>query len=151
MARMTEDGFGLAAIHDEDDALALMYFGAKGMTRDADEYLATLGLARAHHRILFVIARRKRLTVGDLIATLGVTKQALHRPMKQLLDAGYVTWKRDAAERRSKLLRLTAKGRTIEDEASGRERAVMKRAFRKVGKEGRAAWITVMATVAEDA
>jgi hypothetical protein len=35
----------LGKIHPEDDALELMYFGSRGMTRRADEYLATLGLA----------------------------------------------------------------------------------------------------------
>ncbi|WP_334485937.1 hypothetical protein [Bradyrhizobium algeriense] len=33
-----------------DDALELMYFGWRGMTLAADEYLGTLGLSRAHHR-----------------------------------------------------------------------------------------------------
>jgi hypothetical protein len=35
----------LGKIHPEDDALELMYFGSRGMTRRADEYLATFGLA----------------------------------------------------------------------------------------------------------
>src|SRR6188472_3420627 len=70
----------LPKIHELDDALALMYFGWRGMTLAADNYLATLGLSRAHHRILYVIARRPGISVGTLIEVIGVSKQAMNKP-----------------------------------------------------------------------
>ena len=42
----------LRKLHDLDAALELMYYGWRGMTLSADQYLATLGLSRPHHRIL---------------------------------------------------------------------------------------------------
>ncbi len=46
----------LNKLHDLDAALELMYYGWRGMTLSADQYLATLGLSRPHHRILYVVA-----------------------------------------------------------------------------------------------
>src|SRR6187402_2288301 len=97
-----------------DDALALMYFGWRGMTRAADEYLATVGLSRVHQRILYAVLRGEGITMSDLLAILQISKQALHRPMKQLLDEGYVAVKRDPARHRFKILELTPAGRAVE-------------------------------------
>lgn len=133
-----------------DDALALMYFGWRGMTRAADDYLATVGLSRVHHRILYTVLRRDNITMSDLLAILQISKQALHRPMKQLLDAGYIAVKRDPARHRFKLLELTAAGRAVERIASGHERKVMARAFKKAGAGSEAAWSAVMAEAARD-
>ncbi|MFX8246752.1 helix-turn-helix domain-containing protein, partial [Acinetobacter baumannii] len=77
---------GLAKIHELDPALELMFFGWRGMTDKADAYLATVGLSRVHHRILYVSARKPDVTVGSLQEILGISKQALHRPLKHLLD-----------------------------------------------------------------
>lgn len=133
-----------------DDALALMYFGWRGMTRAADDYLATVGLSRVHHRILYTVLRGDDITMSDLLAILQISKQALHRPMKQLLDEGYVAVKRDPARHRFKLLELTPAGRTVERIASGHERKVMARAFRKAGAGSQAAWSAVMAEAARE-
>jgi len=131
-----------------DDALELMYYGWRGMTRDADAYLATLALSRVHHRILYTIARAEAPTVTALMAILGVSKQALHRPMRQLLDGGYVETARDPARHRYKILALTAAGRAVEAQASEFERQVMRDAFAQVGRVGRDAWAEVMASIA---
>ncbi len=131
-----------------DDALALMYYGWRGMTREADAYLATLGLSRVHHRMLYAIARAEAPTVTGLLAILGVSKQALHRPMRQLLDGGYVETARDPARHRFKILALTPAGREVEARASEHERRVMREAFDQVGRVGRDAWAEVMASIA---
>jgi DNA-binding MarR family transcriptional regulator len=143
-------GRDLSRLEPLDDALALMYFGWRGMTRAADDYLATIGLSRVHHRILYTIARADNLTVSDLLTILQISKQALHRPMTQLLDAGYVTADRDPARHRFKLLGLTPAGRAVERVASGHERKVMARAFKKAGAGSQAAWSGVMAEAARD-
>ena len=139
----------LAKIHELDDALELMYFGWRGMTLAADEYLATLGLSRPHHRILYVIARQPSLSVGSLIEVLGISKQALNGPLNLLLRRELVTSERSPEQHRSKLLRLTEEGRRIEHRASSLERKVMKKAFESVGPSGAEAWMTVMKTIAD--
>lgn len=138
----------LKKLDPTDDALELMYYGWRGMTREADAYLATLGLSRVHHRMLYAIARHDTPTVTDLLAILGVSKQALHRPMRQLLDGGYVETTRHPDRHRYKILALTASGREVERRASECERRVMREAFEQVGRIGRDAWSEVMASVA---
>ncbi|MFY0573540.1 MarR family winged helix-turn-helix transcriptional regulator [Cystobacter fuscus] len=109
---------------------------------------ATLGLSRVHHRILYAIARREGITITDLLEILGVTKQALHRPMKQLIDGGYVVTGRDPSRHRYKVLALTPAGQAVEHRASSHEREVMRRAFEHVGHSGRDARSAVMAAIA---
>src|SRR6266700_7262833 len=98
----------IGKLHPEDDALELMYFGSRGMTRRADRYLATLGLSRVHHRILYTVARGGGMSVTDLLIVLSLSKQALHRPMKQLVEKNYVEITRDPTRHRYKVLNLTA-------------------------------------------
>ncbi len=91
-----------------------MYYGWRGMTLEADEYLAKQGLSRPHHRILYVVARRPDIAIGALIEILGISKQALNRPLNLLLERKLLTSKRAPEQHRSKLLRLTEAGRRIE-------------------------------------
>jgi DNA-binding MarR family transcriptional regulator len=139
----------LKQIHELDDALELMYFGWRGMTLAADEYLDTLGLSRVHHRILYVIARRPCISVGSLIEVIGVSKQALNRPLNLLLRRDLVISERSAEQHRSKLLSLTDEGKRVENRASSHERKVMKKAFDSVGSSGAEAWKMVMKTIAK--
>ena len=139
----------LKKIHELDDALELMYFGWRGMTLAADEYLGTLGLSRAHHRILYVIARRPGISVGSLVEVIGVSKQALNRPLNLLLQRDLVISERSAEQHRSKLLSLTEEGKRVEHRASSHERKVMKKAFDSAGSSGTESWKMVMKTIAE--
>jgi DNA-binding MarR family transcriptional regulator len=139
----------LKKLHDLDAALELMYYGWRGMTLSADRYLATLGLSRPHHRILYVVARQPGISIGSLIEVLGISKQALNRPLGLLLQRKLLTSQRSPEQHRSKLLRLTEAGQRIERRASGYERAVMRAAFDRVGPSGAAAWMAVMEAIAD--
>ena len=139
----------LDKLHDLDAALELMYYGWRGMTLEADAYLAKQGLSRPHHRILYVVARRPDIAIGALLAVLGISKQALSRPLNLLLERKLVTSKRSPEQHRSKLLRLTAAGQRIEQRASDHERNVMRQAFDRAGVSGAAAWMAVMEAIAD--
>ncbi|MGL9623871.1 MarR family transcriptional regulator [Bradyrhizobium sp. U531] len=139
----------LDKLHDLDAALELMYYGWRGMTLEADEYLAKQGLSRPHHRILYVVARRPDIAIGALLEVLGISKQALNRPLNLLLERKLVTSKRAPEQHRSKLLRLTAAGQRIEQRASDHERNVMRQAFDRAGASGTAAWMAVMGAIAD--
>jgi DNA-binding MarR family transcriptional regulator len=140
----------LRKLHDLDAALELMYYGWRGMTLSADRYLATLGLSRPHHRILYVVARQPDISIGALIDVLGISKQAVSRPLKALLERKLLTSQRSPEQHRTKLLRLTAEGQRVEQRASGYERKVMRAAFDKVGESGAAAWMAVMGAIADN-
>jgi DNA-binding MarR family transcriptional regulator len=139
----------LTKLDDLDAALELMYYGWRGMTLTADEYLATLGLSRPHHRILYVVARQPDISIGALIDILGISKQAVNRPLNLLLERKLLISKRSPEQHRSKLLRLTPEGQRIEQRASGYERKVLRAAFDHVGKTGAAAWMAVMGAIAD--
>ena len=140
----------LTKLHDLDAALELMYYGWRGMTLMADQYLATLGLSRPHHRILYVVARQPDISIGALIEVLGISKQALNRPLNLLLERDLLTSRRSAEQHRSKLLRLTPEGQRVETRASEYERKVLRAAFDRVGKSGAAAWMTVIEVIADN-
>ena len=140
----------LTKLHDLDAALELMYYGWRGMTLMADQYLATLGLSRPHHRILYVVARQPDISIGALIEVLGISKQALNRPLSLLLQRDLLTSRRSAEQHRSKLLRLTDAGKRIEQRASDHERKVLRAAFDRVGPSGAAAWTAVMGVIADN-
>jgi len=140
----------LDKLHDLDAALELMYYGWRGMTLQADAYLAKQGLSRPHHRILYVVARRPDIAIGALIEILGISKQALNRSLNLLLERKLLTSRRSPEQHRSKLLRLTAAGQKVEQTASGHERKVMREAFDRVGAPGAAAWMAVMGTIADN-
>ena len=139
----------LGKLHDLDAALELMYYGWRGMTLSADAYLATLGLSRPHHRILYVVARQPDVSIGALIEILGISKQALNRPLNLLLERKMLTSKRSPEQHRSKLLRLTELGKRAEQKASNYEREVLRAAFDGAGASGKAGWMAVMAAIAD--
>ena len=139
----------LTKLDDLDAALELMYYGWRGMTLTADQYLATLGLSRPHHRILYVVARQPDISIGALIEILGISKQAANRPLNLLLERKLLISKRSLEQHRSKLLRLTPEGQRIEQRASGYERKVLREAFDRVGPPGAAAWMAVMGAIAD--
>jgi len=142
---------GMRELHPLDGALLLMHFAFRGLVLHADRYLEKHSLSRVHHRILYVLARADGISVGGLLETLGVTKQALHRPMKYLQENGYVVAERDTVEHRVKLLRLTPKGARMERTASDHERAAMQAALGKMSASDQKAWRDVMLALAKQA
>lgn len=94
--------------------IELLYFGYSHLTRAIDADLATQGLGRAHHRALYFIARQPDLTVSELLALLGITKQSLGRVLGELSERGLVQSRSGERDRRQRLLRLTDAGRDLE-------------------------------------
>lgn len=139
----------LTPLHELDPALELLHFGFRGLTVDADRYLAELGLSRVHHRVLYVIARAQNITVGLLADTLGISKQALHRPLTQLVSKDLVLHARDPERHRFKQLMLTPQGIEVEQLASAHERAAIDEALSQVAPEGQQAWYVIMQALAD--
>ena len=132
-------------------ALEDLHFAFRAVVARPDAALAARGLSRVHHRILYFIAKTPDLRVSELRATLGVTKQAMNAPLRELTERRLVSEAVDEADRRSKHLRLTARGRALEERLSGEQRDLFARAFRKVGKDKQQAWREVMRLLASEA
>jgi DNA-binding MarR family transcriptional regulator len=127
-----------------DRPLALLHFAFRAIVAEPDAKLATLGLGRVHHRILFFIVQQSGLRVVDLVATLGVTKQALNGPLRELVRQGFVNSLVDSHDLRERNLSLSARGKALERELSGAQRRAFAAAFRRAGPGAKRAWQAVM-------
>ena len=127
-----------------------MYFAYRGFVGEADRVLAARRLARAHHRILFFVARLKRPTVGELRRTLSVSKQALAGPLRVLKRQDLIAWLSDPGDARVRRLALTPAGRALERRLSTLQRRQFTRVFADVGEPQAAAWRAVMRRLARD-
>ena len=133
-------GVGLLFLREEELRLAqdLLLLATRELARDADALLAQHGLGRAHHRALHFIARQPGLTVGDLLALLGITKQSLARVLRQLIDNGYIEQRTGDADRRQRLLHATDKGRQLFEVLSGTQTSRIDAALARLPPEARA-------------
>ncbi|MGE5384374.1 MAG: MarR family winged helix-turn-helix transcriptional regulator [Betaproteobacteria bacterium] len=130
-------------------AIELFYFAYRAFTAQADRHLAEIGLGRVHHRILYFVGRNPDLAVNALIDILGVSKQAINAPLRQLIEMEMVSSTTAAHDRRVRQLRLTAAGSALEQSLSAEQMQTMETAFAQVGVEGEAVWRRIMATLAE--
>jgi DNA-binding MarR family transcriptional regulator len=112
----------------------LLYFGYSHLTRSIDEGLAEQGLGRAHHRALYFIARKPDLTVSELLAILGITKQSLGRVLTELGERGLVESRTGTQDRRQRLLRLTPEGTALETRLFDALREKMSAAYSSAGQ-----------------
>jgi DNA-binding MarR family transcriptional regulator len=130
-------------------ALELFYFGFRSFTQKPDRLLEARGLQRVHHRILYFVGRNPDLNVGTLLDILAVSKQALHAPVRQLVEMGLIESRSAAVDRRQRLLRLTLEGERLERALSGAQRKKLASVFEALGPEAERAWRRIMTAVAE--
>ena len=90
-----------------------LFFAYRDFVLEADRLLAADGFGRAHHRVLYFVARRPDLTVAELLSILRITKQSLNRVLKDLLDRGYVSSRLGANDRRQRRLNATPRGEAL--------------------------------------
>ena len=130
-------------------ALESMHFGFRAMTYKPDQHLAQLGLARVHHRLLYFLARHPGCSVNELLQIMRISKQYLHQPLKKMIAQGYVSQRPDAADRRIKRIRLTAKGKKLEYELTEVQRQRFAEIFKQTGPTAEKHWRQVMALLSE--
>lgn len=124
----------------EDFFHAYMAFTVK-----PDEILAKRGLARVHHRILFFVAHRPLLSVKDLLAALGVSKQAINIPLRQLIEMNLIQTNADSLDKRIKRLSLTMEGQRLEESLHKEQVRLLERAFSTTGAQAVYGWLSVNA------
>lgn len=127
-----------------DEAQELLFFAFRNLTAEPDRVLADRGLSRVHHRILYFVRRNPGLGPGDLLRILGVSKQALARPLRELVAGGLLQAEAVPENRRRKRLALTAAGRRLERRISGLQRRRFAAAFAAAGRAAAGSWRQVM-------
>jgi DNA-binding MarR family transcriptional regulator len=128
-------------------AIESFYFAYRAFTARADRILARRGLGRVHHRILYFVGRHPGISVNELLAILGVSKQALNAPLRQLLQGKLIRAETAARDRRVKQLALTESGRRLEARLSDTQMQQLERVFESPGAD-RVSWMAVMNALA---
>jgi DNA-binding MarR family transcriptional regulator len=82
-----------------------------------DDVLAPSGLRATQYTLLAALARHVNPPLGDLAADLVMDRSALAHTLAPLIVRGLAAFEPDAADRRLKRIRLTAKGRALLEEA----------------------------------
>ncbi|PRY93372.1 MarR family transcriptional regulator [Hasllibacter halocynthiae] len=121
-----------------------MFFAYRAFTQDPDRILAERGYGRAHHRALHFIGRFPGTTVGQLLTTLGVTKQSLNRVLRTLMADDLVSARVGERDRRERRLALTPEGEALEAALSDAQRARMRQAYLQAGPEAVAGFRRVL-------
>ena len=127
----------------QQTAMATFFFGYQAFTAKPDEMLARRGLSRVHHRILFFIARQPGLSVSQLLAYLGVSKQALNIPLRQLQEMRLVESVAATEDKRKRQLGLTAEGARLEQALRREQTLLLQRVLEEVGEPALQAWLEV--------
>lgn len=119
------------------------FLGYQAFTAKPDEMLARRGLSRVHHRILFFIASYPDLSVKELLSYLGVTKQALNTPLRQLIEMHLVESLTAEDDKRKRMLRFTAEGAKLEQALRREQVRLLQRVFDDVGEQSVDGWLAV--------
>lgn len=119
------------------------FLGYQAFTAKPDEMLARRGLSRVHHRILFFIATYPDLSVKELLGYLGVTKQALSTPLRQLIEMHLVESRTAEDDKRKRMLRFTSDGAKLEQALRREQVRLLERAFDEAGEDAVSGWLLV--------
>ncbi|MGF6109596.1 MarR family transcriptional regulator [Pseudomonas sp. ADAK2] len=127
----------------QQHAMEAFFFGYQAFTAKADEMLERRGLSRVHQRIVFFIARYPNLSVKELLALLGVSKQALNIPLRQLLEMHLVNSVASETDKRKRLLELTDDGAKFEQSLRREQVKLLERVFAEAGETAVDGWLAV--------
>ncbi|TFB38601.1 MarR family winged helix-turn-helix transcriptional regulator [Pseudomonas sp. F01002] len=127
----------------QQQAMEAFFFGYQAFTAKADEMLERRGLSRVHQRIVFFIARYPNLSVKELLALLGVTKQALNIPLRQLMEMHLVNSVASETDKRKRLLELTDDGARFEQSLRREQVKLLERVFAEAGETAVNGWMAV--------
>ena len=97
--------------------LELIFFSYRDFTAGPDKILEKLNFGRAHHRVIYFVGKKNKITIKDLLGVLQITKQSLSRVLNQLVKDEFIIVS-TGLDKRTKRLSLTEKGDRLEKELS---------------------------------
>jgi DNA-binding MarR family transcriptional regulator len=133
---------------DLDEAVLLLHHAFRGVTRESNARLEKRKLNRLHQRLMYTLEAHSGLSVSEFMAVYGASKQALTRPIRELVSGGYVEERASEKDGRVKHLFITARGRALNAFLSEPLYACFERAFQKSGAKDRDGWLRVMRALA---
>ena len=97
--------------------IELMFFAYRDFTSEPDALLEKINFGRAHHRVIYFVGKKEKITIKELLSILQITKQSLSRVLNQLVKEKYIILS-IGEDKRTKNLSLTNKGHKLENELS---------------------------------
>jgi len=97
--------------------MEMMFFSYRDFTSGPDKILEKISFGRAHHRIIYFVGKKKKITIRELLSILQITKQSLSRVLNQLVKEKYILVS-VGEDKRTKNLSLTNKGKDLEKKLS---------------------------------
>ena len=97
--------------------IELMFFAYRDFTSGPDALLEKIDFGRAHHRVIYFVGKKEKITIKELLSILQITKQSLSRVLNQLVKEKYIILS-IGEDKRTKNLTLTKKGHELENELS---------------------------------
>ncbi len=92
-----------------------MFFAYRDFTSGPDEVLKKINFGRAHHRVIYFVGKKDKITIKNLLSILQITKQSLSRVLNQLVSEKYIIVSESQGnDKRTKSLSLTEKGKKLE-------------------------------------
>ena len=126
------------------EPIELFYFAYRAFTSHPDRILAERGLGRVHHRLLYFVGRNPGIAVNALRETLGVSKQAMNTPLRQLIEMGLIDASTAAHDRRVKQLSLSADGAELERQLTETQLKLLADVFAANDEKTAEGWRAVM-------
>ena len=97
--------------------IELFFFSYRDFTAGPDQVLEKLHFGRAHHRVIYFVGKKDKITIKELLGVLKITKQSLSRVLNQLVKEGFIVVS-TGLDKRTKNLSLTSSGLSLENELS---------------------------------
>ena len=97
--------------------IELVFFSYRDFTAGPDQILEKLNYGRAHHRVIYFVGKKDKITIKELLGVLKITKQSLSRVLNQLVKEGYIVVS-TGIDKRTKNLSLTSNGLSLENNLS---------------------------------
>ena len=97
--------------------IELVFFSYRDFTAGPDQILEKLNFGRAHHRVIYFVGKKDKITIKELLRVLKITKQSLSRVLNQLVKEGFILVS-TGSDKRTKNLSLTTSGLSLENELS---------------------------------
>ena len=126
------------------ESIELLYFAYRAFTSRPDLILAERGLGRVHHRLLYFVGRKPGMSVNALREILGVSKQALNAPLRQLIERQLIGTATAGHDRRIKELALTPEGAKLEQQLTETQMKQLAEVFSANSEQVASDWRSVM-------
>ena len=114
--------------------IELVFFSYRDFTAGPDQILEKLNFGRAHHRVIYFVGKKNKITIKELLGVLKITKQSLSRVLNQLVKEGFILVS-TGSDKRTKNLSLTTSGLSLENELSTIQITKIKKVISNFNKE----------------